>query len=80
MFILKLNEKYLQNKSFENPYKQIKYDYTSTEKVPIKLSVMQDMSTTDNSLYEGKNIHLVYSVGYNNDRLLSKLEVNLYSF
>lgn len=41
---------------------------------------MQDMLTTDNSLYEGKNIHLVYSVGYNNDRLLSKLEVNLYSF
>ncbi len=63
-----LVEKYLQNKSFENPYKQIKYDYTSTEKIPIKLSVMQDISTTDDSLYEGKNIYLVINedVFYNN--------------
>lgn len=69
-----LIEKYLQDKTFKNPYKEVKYDFTNTEKLPIELTVTDDISTNDESIYEGRRINLVVKndVFYNDEIIIKK--------
>lgn len=69
-----LVDKYLGNKTFKAPYKEVKYDFTNTEKLPIELTVTGDISTNDENIYEGKKIPLVVKndVYYGNKIIIKK--------
>lgn len=47
-------EEELANKNIKTPYINKNYDYTSIEKIPIKLNIVKSISTKNDGVYEGQ--------------------------
>lgn len=60
-------EEFLETKEIEKPVQNLKYDYTAVEKVPIKLQIVQPITTKKDLLVEGQVIDFVVkeNVKYN---------------
>ncbi len=46
----------LKNKELSKPLTNLEYNYQSTERVPVKLQILETVSTKRNSIYDGKQL------------------------
>ena len=70
-----LVEEFIAGKNYPKPETHIDYDYTSTEYIPIKLKVCNDISTRDKRKYlfgEEVNLKVKSNVFYKNKLFLKR--------
>lgn len=69
-----LIENELVNKTFEKPYSNLNYNYSSIEKVPIKLNITKSISTKNDEIFEGQiiNFRVKDNVFYNHKLILRR--------
>lgn len=67
-------EESLKDKTLEQPITNLNYNYESTEKVPIKLNILKQISTKKKDLYDGQiiNFKVKEDVYYNNQLIVKK--------
>lgn len=67
-------EESLADKTLEQPITNLNYNYESTEKVPIKLNILKQISTKTGDLYDGQiiNFKVKEDVYYNNQLIVKK--------
>lgn len=67
-------EEYLNEKEVEKPIQNLNYDYTSVEKIPIKLQILEAITTKNNKISEGQLIDFVVreDVKYNHKVVIPK--------
>lgn len=67
-------EEYLNEKEVEKPIQNLNYDYTSVEKIPIKLQISKAITTKNNEISEGQLIDFVVreDVKYNHKVVIPK--------
>ena len=67
-------EESLAGKNLEKPITNIDYNYESTEKIPIKLNILEPISTKKEDLYDGQiiNFKVKEDVYYNNQLIVKK--------
>ena len=67
-------EEYLNTKEIEKPVQNLNYDYTSVEKIPIKLQISKAITTKNNEISEGQLIDFVVreDVKYNHKVVIPK--------
>lgn len=66
-------EEEISKSNVETPYVNKNYDYTSIEKIPIKLNIVKTISTKNNGVYEGQILQFkVKENVFENNQLLLK--------